>query len=173
MGAVDGGAPGQPKETQEGAPAGKAGAGGQAEPGATAAPGVQGGQLAPEGETGRGALARERERFQHAVARQAARAERFRREGYRGFWHGLSSFGMVGWSIAVPTLLGVALGLWLDRRAGGGVRFTISLMVAGLVIGMTNVWRWIRLQQEAEEEAARGEERGGEAGRSGNAGRGA
>src|SRR5690606_10250325 len=32
----------------------------------------------------------------------------------------------------------------------GGRRYTISLMVAGLAVGMHNVWRWLRLQEEAE-----------------------
>ena len=42
------------------------------------------------------------------------------------------------------------MGLWLDARWGGGRRYTISLMVAGLAVGMHNVWRWLRLQEEAE-----------------------
>lgn len=106
-----------------------------------------GGQPSPPRPAGgRQAVEQERRRFRTAVERQAARRERFRREGFRGFWFGLSSFGMVGWSIAVPTLLGVALGLWLDARFGGGIRYTLSFLIAGLVLGMTNVWRWIQLQ---------------------------
>src|SRR5690606_1401117 len=94
----------------------------------------------------REALQRERRRLRGAVERQGERRRRARRAGDRGFWFGLSSFGMVGWSIAVPTLLGVALGLWLDARFGGGIRYTLSFLIAGLVLGMTNVWRWIQLQ---------------------------
>lgn len=104
----------------------------------------------PPPEEGREAVRRERQRFRRAVERQGERHRRSRRAGDRGFWLGLSSFGMVGWSIAVPTLLGIALGLWLDARWGGGRRYTISLMVAGLAVGMHNVWRWLRLQEEAE-----------------------
>lgn len=104
----------------------------------------------PPSEEAREALHRERRRFRGAVERQGERRRRARRAGDRGFWFGLSSFGMVGWSIAVPTLLGIALGLWLDARWGGGRRYTISLMVAGLAVGMHNVWRWLRLQEEAE-----------------------
>ncbi|MBO8142472.1 MAG: AtpZ/AtpI family protein [Firmicutes bacterium] len=104
----------------------------------------------PPEKGGRDALRRDRERFRREVASQEARQRRFRREGVKGFWFGLASFGMVGWSIAVPTLLGVALGLWLDARLGGGTRYTLSLLVAGIVLGGLNVWRWLRLQEEAE-----------------------
>src|SRR5690606_2933830 len=99
----------------------------------------------PPSEEAREALHRERRRFRGAVERQGERRRRARRAGDRGFWFGLSSFGMVGWSIAVPTLLGVAIGLWLDARLGGGIRYTLSFLIAGLVLGMTNVWRWIQL----------------------------
>jgi len=122
------------------------------ETGKTGVPAGPAGAKRPPGD-GRRAVQEERRRFKTEVERQQARRERFRREGFRGFWFGLSAFGMVGWSIAVPTLLGVALGLWLDRRLGGGMRYTLSLMVAGLAVGMSNVWRWIRLQQEADETA--------------------
>jgi predicted F0F1-ATPase subunit len=33
-----------------------------------------------------------------------------------GVWFGLGMMGLIGWSVAVPTLLGAALGLWLDSR---------------------------------------------------------
>lgn len=104
------------------------------------------------------ALRREQRRFQRTVARKQARHRRFLREGDKGFWFGLSSFGMVGWSIAIPTLMGIALGLWLDQRWGGGIRYTLSLLVAGLAVGMANVWRWLQSQEpvdpEGEDEAS-------------------
>lgn len=146
MGALSG-PPGPARTAEERpdpAPQGQAGAAGR-----PPAAGTDGQEPAP-GRDGRRAVQEERRRFRTAVEREAARRERFRREGFRGFWFGLSSFGMVGWSIAVPTLLGIALGLWLDARWGGGRRYTISLMVAGLAVGMHNVWRWLRLQEEAE-----------------------
>lgn len=119
----------------------------------------------PPPEEGREALRRERRRFRGEVERQGERRRRARRAGDRGFWFGLSSFGMVGWSIAVPTLLGVALGVWLDARLGGGIRYTLSFLIAGLVLGMTNVWRWIQLQAaEAEADVSAGPDGDEEAG---------
>src|SRR5690625_3518330 len=101
---------------------------------------------------------REQRRFRDEVAAKEKRRRRARREGDKGFWFGLASFGSVGWSIAVPTVLGALLGSWLDARLGGGIRYTLSLLVLGLAIGANNVWRWFKLQeQEAEDEDTAGE----------------
>lgn len=52
---------------------------------------------------------------------------------------------MVGWSVAVPTLIGLAAGLYLDRlRAGGGrVSWTLTLLVVGVIAGCLNAWHWV------------------------------
>jgi len=51
--------------------------------------------------------------------------------------------GLVGWSVAMPTLLGAALGLWLDDRYPGGRSWTLALLAAGLVLGCFNAWHWV------------------------------
>jgi len=56
---------------------------------------------------------------------------------------GMGVIGIVGWSITVPTLLGVALGLYLDKRFQVNFSWTLTLMFAGLIIGCYNAWRWI------------------------------
>lgn len=85
----------------------------------------------------------EREQFYRQVERQKQRSRRAREEGDRTIRHGLRAFGVAGWSIVVPTLLGIAVGAWLDGRAGGGLRFTLSLMALGLLVGAANVWKWL------------------------------
>ena len=50
------------------------------------------------------------------IGQKAARKHRARQRQDRGVWFGLGMFGLVGWSIAVPTLAGIALGVWLDTR---------------------------------------------------------
>ncbi|MEZ5738047.1 MAG: AtpZ/AtpI family protein [Burkholderiaceae bacterium] len=68
----------------------------------------------------------------------------------------LGTMGLVGWSVAVPTLLGSALGLWLDARYPGERSWTLALLVAGLVLGCINAWHWLvregRAIQENEKE---------------------
>jgi ATP synthase protein I len=57
--------------------------------------------------------------------------------------------GLIGWSVAVPTLAGAFLGLWLDRHHPGGHSWTLSLMVIGLAVGCLNAWHWLAQQDKA------------------------
>lgn len=57
--------------------------------------------------------------------------------------------GLIGWSVAVPTLAGAMLGLWLDHRHPGGRSWTLALLFAGLVVGCLNAWHWIDQQGKA------------------------
>ena len=57
-----------------------------------------------------------RDELQRQVETKQTRKLEARREGERSAWFGLGMFGLVGWSIVVPTLTGIALGLWIDDR---------------------------------------------------------
>jgi len=61
--------------------------------------------------------------------------------------YGFGMFGMVGWSVAVPTLLGAALGISLDRAYPGSISWTLTCIVSGLVGGCFIAWKWV-LQDE-------------------------
>jgi ATP synthase protein I len=56
---------------------------------------------------------------------------------------GLGMFGAIGWSVATPTVLGALLGAWWDRHQAGAHSHTLMLLVAGLVLGCANAWRWM------------------------------
>jgi ATP synthase protein I len=58
-------------------------------------------------------------------------------------------FGMVGWSVALPTVFGALLGAWLDRHHPNGHSWTLALLVAGLVLGCANAWHWVSSQNPA------------------------
>jgi len=60
--------------------------------------------------------------------------------------HGLSAFGAIGWSVALPTVLGALLGLWLDRIAPQDFSWTLALMLAGLVLGAIVAWEWVAME---------------------------
>ena len=62
----------------------------------------------------------------------------------KSVWSGLGLFGMIGWSIAVPTILGAALGIWLDKTYKEDFSWTLSLLVAGLMMGCLIAWNWIQ-----------------------------
>lgn len=83
------------------------------------------------------------------VGRKAARKLKARGNSAKGVWFGLGMMGLIGWSVVVPTLLGAALGLWLDRQYPGGRSWTLALLVAGLVLGCINAWLWIAKEDRA------------------------
>ena len=83
------------------------------------------------------------------IGNKAERKLRARRRSNRGVWFGLGMMGVVGWSVVVPTLLGAALGIWLDRHHPAGHSWTLSLLIVGLVIGCLNAWHWVDKEDRA------------------------
>lgn len=59
-------------------------------------------------------------------------------------WFGLGMFGVVGWSVAIPTLIGVAIGVWIDRSWPSQFSWTLMLLFGGLIAGCMNAWYWVR-----------------------------
>ncbi len=58
-------------------------------------------------------------------------------------WFGLGMMGMIGWSVAIPSLLGAALGVWLDKTYPQSFSWTLSCLIAGLVTGSVIAWYWV------------------------------
>ncbi|MEE4356174.1 MAG: AtpZ/AtpI family protein [Desulfococcaceae bacterium] len=86
---------------------------------------------------------KDRNTFSREVGIKAARKLRARRNPMPGVWFGLGMMGLIGWSVAVPTLLGAALGIWLDNRYPESRSWTLALLVAGLTVGCLNAWHWV------------------------------
>lgn len=83
--------------------------------------------------------------FGDDVARKARRRRSAERQGQRSIWFSLGMFGLVGWSVALPTLLGLGLGVWLDRSyPSDRLSWTLTLLVVGAVAGCANAWHWVR-----------------------------
>ena len=80
---------------------------------------------------------------------KAKRMLKARRDHAPNVWFGLGMIGLIGWSVTVPTLVGAAIGMWLDEHDPGSHSWTLALLVTGLAIGCLNAWHWI-----AKEEAA-------------------
>lgn len=78
------------------------------------------------------------------IARKARQMEKASRRRQESVWYGLGMFGLVGWSVAVPIVAGVALGVWIDRNWPGEVSWTLTLLLAGAVLGAFNAWYWVQ-----------------------------
>jgi ATP synthase protein I len=59
-------------------------------------------------------------------------------------WFGLGMFGMVGWSVAVPVIAGVAIGLWLDSRFPSHISWCLTFLFLGVAIGAMIAWNWVK-----------------------------
>ena len=86
--------------------------------------------------------------FAGEISAKAARKLKARKST-QGVWFGLGMMGLVGWSVVVPTLLGAALGIWLDNHHPGKHPWTLSLLVVGLAVGCLNAWHWIAKEDKA------------------------
>jgi ATP synthase protein I len=78
------------------------------------------------------------------VERQAQRMKRAERE--RSTLLGQTVYvGTIGLLLVLPIVGGAYLGRWLDSLAAGySTRWTVSMIVLGLVVGAVNVYLFIR-----------------------------
>ncbi len=83
----------------------------------------------------------DREPLDKAVKIRRERRARWEREGERSLGQNLAMIGTLGWTIVTPTLIGIFIGRWLDRRFDMGIFWTLGLLVAGLAIGCTLAWK--------------------------------
>ncbi len=88
------------------------------------------------------------EKFSNEIKNKTARKIQAKEEDAMNFWSGFRTMGMIGWSVVIPTLLGVALGTWLDQSIKGSYSWTIMLLVIGLVVGCLNAWYWVKKEDE-------------------------
>ncbi|MGK7911338.1 MAG: AtpZ/AtpI family protein [Synechococcus sp.] len=88
--------------------------------------------------------------FRQQIREKSIRKQQARQEREKGVWFWMGTFGLVGWSVSIPTLGGIALGIWIDRRWPSPYSWTLMLLFAGLGIGCWNAWFWIR--QESQDE---------------------
>ncbi len=88
-------------------------------------------------------------RLSREVALREERMLRAKRTKMRSVWQGFGFFGLIGWSIVVPMLIGAAVGRWLDGTYPGGRSWTLVLLVAGLTLGCLNAWRWVLKEHRA------------------------
>ena len=82
--------------------------------------------------------------FPKEVGQKEERKLRARQEGDRGVWFGFGMFGLVGWSVSIPTLIGIALGVWIDKTWPSRYSWTLMGLIIGVLIGCLNAWYWVK-----------------------------
>ncbi|MEO8765751.1 MAG: AtpZ/AtpI family protein [Ginsengibacter sp.] len=81
--------------------------------------------------------------FSNQVAEKEKRKLKALREKNGTVWFGLGMFGMVGWSVAVPSVLGAGLGIWMDKRYPQTFSWTLTFLIIGLFSGSIIAWYWV------------------------------
>jgi ATP synthase protein I len=87
--------------------------------------------------------------FAEQIGAKAERKLKARKNPTPGVWFGLGMMGLIGWSVVVPTLVGAALGLWLDKHHPSKYSWTLALLIAGLAVGCVNAWHWVASEDKA------------------------
>lgn len=82
------------------------------------------------------------------IGRDAQRKKAVRDDPGPSPLRGIGTFGVIGWSIAVPTVCGAFLGLWLDQRYPQEFPWTIALILGGVVVGSMIAWNWIDKEED-------------------------
>ena len=90
--------------------------------------------------------------FIEKIKRKEKRKLRAQRKKGQAIWFGLGLFGVIGWSVMVPTLIGIAVGIWADRRWPGQISWTLTFLFAGIILGCLNAWYWVEKERKEIEE---------------------
>ena len=75
-----------------------------------------------------------------AVKTRQERRARGQIEGERTIGQNIAMIGALGWTIVMPTLVGIFVGRWLDRELATGIFWTLGLLVLGLAAGCALAW---------------------------------
>jgi ATP synthase protein I len=78
------------------------------------------------------------------VAVRAARLKRRSKHRYLTAWRAVATIGLVGWTVVLPMLAGIAVGSWIDRHWPSRFSWTLMLLTGGLGLGCVSAWRRIR-----------------------------
>lgn len=91
---------------------------------------------------------KQRKPFPKEVGTKEQRKLKAGRETKVGAWYGLGMFGAVGWLVALPTLLGILLGVWIDLKWPSRFSWTLMLLAGGLGFGCLSAWLWLTRQRK-------------------------
>lgn len=90
------------------------------------------------------------EKFGKKIEMKEARRIKARRKKDFNVLYGLSTFGIVGWSVAVPTIVFALIGIWLDKKWPSSHSWTLTLIVIGVILGCLNAWYWVKKESHSD-----------------------
>lgn len=90
------------------------------------------------------------EAMQRVVLRKSLRRRQARQTQRDSVWTWLGTFGLVGWTVIVPTLAGLAFGIFLDNRVDSSISFAITFLVVGVAVGVSMAWYWVHQESQGD-----------------------
>ncbi len=90
-----------------------------------------------------------RKEFAQKIHRKERRKMIARKHKDRILWFGLETFGLIGWSVMVPTIISLVIGIWIDRAYPSPFSWTIMLLMAGIVLGCIMAWVWVARERKS------------------------
>lgn len=90
-----------------------------------------------------------KEGFADKIQEKSTRKIRARKEKHKGLWYGLGMFGLVGWSVSIPTILFLVLGIWIDSTYHSPYSWTLMMLIFGISIGCWNAWYWVKNESKS------------------------
>jgi len=90
--------------------------------------------------------------FIKRIEKKEKRKLRAQKKKNRVVWFGLGLFGVIGWSVMIPTLIGIAVGIWADRKWPGQISWTLTFLFVGIILGCLNAWYWVEKERKSIEE---------------------
>ncbi len=55
-------------------------------------------------------------------------------------WRAFGTLSQIGWSIVLPVVLGILIGMWADARWHSGISLTLIGMLIGTLFGTISAW---------------------------------
>lgn len=91
--------------------------------------------------------AKNQEKFTKEISAKEARKIKARERSDRKLWFWMGMMGMVGWAVALPTVVGIALGVWLDASYPTQFSWTLTFLFVGVCLGCANAWYWVNKER--------------------------
>lgn len=88
------------------------------------------------------------EKYLEKIERKEKRRIKGQSRKNRAIWMGFGLFGVVGWSVMIPTIIGIAIGLWADRTWPGPISWTLTFLFLGIILGCWNAWYWVQKERK-------------------------
>ncbi len=88
------------------------------------------------------------EKFLQEIEKKEKRKMKARNKKKQALWMGLGLYGVIGWSVMIPTIIGIVVGLWMDEKWPGQISWTLTFLFLGIILGCWNAWYWVQKERK-------------------------